>query len=94
MTRVCPSFSQQIVQLGCCNLLNSLLLAAALLLQGQMAGIYPPDNLSNFAQALFLHGATDQATWHCKLALFLYVLLDRQGGTAGQRIDLASFRYL
>lgn len=56
--------------------------------------MYPPENLGDFAQTLFLHGDTDQAALHHKLALFLYCLLDRQGGAAGQKLNLASFRYV
>lgn len=54
---------------------------------------YPPERLSDFVQGLFLNGQADTAGWHSKLQLFLYALLDRQGGMAGQKIGLASFRY-
>ena len=61
--------------------------------QAQAINSYPPERLSDFVQGLFLNGQADTAGWHSKLQLFLYALLDRQGGTAGQKIDLASFRY-
>ena len=54
---------------------------------------YPPESLGDFVQKLFLHGDTDQAALRHKLALFLYCLLDRQGGAAGQKLNLASFKY-
>jgi len=62
------------------------------ILQGLSSSIYPPDSLGNFAQTLFLKGETSQTAYRCKLALFLYCLLDRQGGASGQKLDLESFR--
>lgn len=61
-------------------------------LQGVTSSIYPPESLGDFVQKLFLHGDTDHAALRHKLALFLYCLLDRQGGAAGQKLNLASFR--
>ena len=54
--------------------------------------MYPPESLEDFAQTLFLHGSPDQTSWRHKLALFLYCLLDRQGGATGHKLDLDSFR--
>ena len=63
------------------------------MLQGVTSSVYPAESLGDFVQTLFLHGGTDQAALRHKLALFLYCLLDRQGGAAGQKLSLASFRY-
>ncbi|KAL3146558.1 hypothetical protein ABBQ32_000799 [Trebouxia sp. C0010 RCD-2024] len=60
--------------------------------QGVTSSVYPPESLADFVQNLFLHGDTDQAAFRHKLALLLYCLLDRQGGAAGQKLNLASFR--
>ena len=63
------------------------------MLQAVTSSVYPPEHLADFVQTLFLHGDTSQAALRHKLALFLYCLLDRQGGAAGQKLNLASFRY-
>lgn len=63
------------------------------MLQGVTSSAYPPESLGDFVQAIFLHGDTDCAAFRHKLGLFLYCLLDRQGGAAGQKLNLASFRY-
>ena len=67
--------------------------SASYTLQGVTSSVYPAENLGDFVQTLFLHGRTDQGALRHKLALFLYCLLDRQGGAAGQKLNLASFRY-
>ena len=64
----------------------------ALPLQGVSLRAYPPENMEGFVQTLFLQGGTSQASARHKLALLLYCLLDRQGGAAGQKLNLESFR--
>lgn len=61
-------------------------------LQGVASTIYPPESLGDFTQTLFLQGKTSQSTFRCKLALFLYCLLDRQSGAGGHKLKLESFR--
>ncbi|DBB06880.1 hypothetical protein WJX82_003376 [Trebouxia sp. C0006] len=60
--------------------------------QGVASTIYPPESLGDFTQTLFLQGKTSQSTFRCKLALFLYCLLDRQSGAGGHKLKLESFR--
>ena len=62
------------------------------ILQGVASNIYPPESLGDFTQTLFLQGKTSQSTFRCKLALFLYCLLDRQSGAGGHKLKLESFR--
>ena len=61
-------------------------------LQGTASSMYPPESLGDFTQTLFLQGKTSQSTFRCKLALFLYCLLDRQSGAGGHKLKLESFR--
>jgi len=61
-------------------------------LQGAASSMYPPESLGDFTQTLFLQGKTSQSTFRCKLALFLYCLLDRQSGAGGHKLKLESFR--
>lgn len=37
---------------------------------------YPPPSLEKAILGIFLNGATDLASWHKKLALLLYYLMD------------------
>ncbi|KAL0028141.1 hypothetical protein WJX77_009663 [Trebouxia sp. C0004] len=60
--------------------------------QGTASSMYPPESLGDFTQTLFLQGKTSQSTFRCKLALFLYCLLDRQSGAGGHQLKLESFR--
>ncbi len=62
------------------------------ILQGVASNIYPSESLGDFTQTLFLQGKTSQSTFRCKLALFLYCLLDRQSGAGGHKLKLESFR--
>ena len=61
-------------------------------LQRVASNMYPPESLGDFTQTLFLQGKTNQSTFRCKLALFLYCLLDRQNGAGGHKLKLESFR--
>ncbi len=62
------------------------------ILQGVASSMYPPESLGDFTQTLFLQGKTSQSIFRCKLALFLYCILDRQSGAGGHKINLESFR--